>query len=111
MSLQRTRHRRTIQKMASMTSWRDIPVLEAILRLNRSGRIATPENIAAEALLHLGDVYDSIAALIKVGIIEVAASSDEVTADALVVTLSRPFASLIRYGVLSESNRASTSPR
>jgi hypothetical protein len=49
--------------MRGITTWRDEPVLEAILRLARAGRLPTANAIAEEARLHLGDVYDAIAVL------------------------------------------------
>lgn len=51
-------------------SWRELPVLEAVLRLERLDRIATPEVIAAEAIMHLDDVFDGIACLVEDGYLE-----------------------------------------
>ena len=51
-------------------SWRELPVLEAVLRLERLDQIATPEGIAAEAILHLDDVLDGIACLVEDGYLE-----------------------------------------
>jgi hypothetical protein len=51
-------------------SWRELPVLEAVLRLERLDQIATPEAIAAEAILHLDDVLAGIACLVDDGYLE-----------------------------------------
>jgi hypothetical protein len=52
-----------------ITTWRDVPALEAIVRLTRAGRLPTASAIAEEARLHLGDVYDAIAVLVSRGYI------------------------------------------
>jgi hypothetical protein len=51
-------------------SWRELPVLEAVLRLERLDQIATPEAIAAEAILHLDDVLAGIECLVGDGYLE-----------------------------------------
>jgi|tagenome__1003787_1003787.scaffolds.fasta_scaffold17358433_1 hypothetical protein len=51
-------------------SWRELPVLEAVLRLERLDEIATPERIAAEAILHLDDVRAGIDCLVDDGYLE-----------------------------------------
>jgi hypothetical protein len=51
-------------------SWRELPVLEAILRLGRLDQIATLETIAAEAILHLDDVRDGVVGLVDDGYLE-----------------------------------------
>jgi hypothetical protein len=84
-------------------TWREIPVLEAILRLNRRRQLATPAQIADEAVLHLGDVYDSIAALVSAGIVNVADSPSEGPSDAIVVTLTGPLESVLRLGIIGSS--------
>ena len=94
--------------MAAITTWRDIPVLESILRIDRHHRVATPETIANEAVLHVGDVYDSVAALIAGGILEIVASPDDASSDTIIVKLSAPFDALTRFGVMGTSRRSST---
>ena len=59
-------------------SWRELPVLEAVLRLERLDQIATPETIAAEAILHLDDVRDGVVCLVDDGYLETL----EITTDA-----------------------------
>jgi hypothetical protein len=59
-------------------SWRELPVLEAVLRLERLDQIATPEGIAAEAILHLDDVRAGIECLVGDGYLETL----EITTDA-----------------------------
>ena len=81
-------------------------MLEAILRINRHGRLATPPTIAAEGVLHLGDVYDSIAALVTAGIVVVVAPSDDSAPDAVIVSLSAPFDALTRFGVMGAGTYA-----
>jgi hypothetical protein len=53
-------------------SWRELPVLEAVLRMTRRQEYATPEAISAEAILHLGDVDDGIRELVRAGFVETA---------------------------------------
>jgi hypothetical protein len=62
--------------------WRELPVLEAVLRLERLDQIATPETIAAEAILHLDDVRDGVIHLVDDGFLETL----EITTDAGVRT-------------------------
>jgi hypothetical protein len=53
-------------------SWREQPVLEAVLRMSRQQVYATPDAIAAEAIMHLGDVDDGIYELVRAGYVETA---------------------------------------
>jgi hypothetical protein len=87
--------------MAGTESWREVPVLEAILRLNRTGRIATPERIAEEAILHLGNVYDSVAALVSAGYVEIDEAVSENASDStIVISLAEPVRALLYFGPL-----------
>jgi hypothetical protein len=52
--------------------WREAPVLEAVLRLDRAGDDATPEAIAYESILHVEDVHLAIEALAADGYVQVA---------------------------------------
>jgi hypothetical protein len=79
--------------MAGMVAWRDIAVLETLLRLMRTGRVATPELIADEAILHLGDVYDGVAGLVAAGLVTVSEPDDR--DDGVVVSLSMPLRALV----------------
>ncbi len=74
--------------MEPITLWRDVPVIEAILRLTRTQRVVTPRRIADEAVLHLNDVYDSIAHLVAAGYVAVTAleGGDDVGAIAISLT-------------------------
>lgn len=47
-------------------------MLEAVLRMSRRREYATPENIAAEAILHRDDVDDGIHELVRAGFVETA---------------------------------------
>jgi len=78
-------------------------VLESILRLNRRGQLATPSHIADEAILHIGDVYDSIAALVRAGIIEVVNSPSDSSPDAIVVRLAAPLETILRFGIMGRT--------
>jgi hypothetical protein len=94
--------------MAGRDTWRDLPVLEAILRLNRAGRTATPERIAEEAILHLGDVYDSVAALVSSGYVDVDEANPEDASDStIVISLAEPIRALLYYGPLGAGPRPS----
>jgi hypothetical protein len=53
-------------------SWREQPVLEAVLRMSRRQEYATPDAIAAEAILHRSDVDDGIHELVRAGYVETA---------------------------------------
>jgi hypothetical protein len=87
--------------VAGITTWRDVPVLESILRLDRAQESATPERIAEEAILHLGDVYDSIAHLVALEIVEVdEAPRERIADDEIIVSLASPLRALIRFGVM-----------
>ena len=93
--------------MAATTAWRDVPVLEAILRLTRAGRAPTPEVIADEALLHLGDVYDAIALLVSLDYVYIEARNGGDDASEIVVSLSDPLRLLLRHNILRSSGDAS----
>ena len=86
--------------MAGTASWRDLPALEAILRLNRGGIAATPERIAEEAILHLGDVYDSVAALVSSGFVDV-----EDVGSAIVISPAEPLRALVYFGPIGAGPR------
>jgi hypothetical protein len=89
--------------VAGTTTWRDVPVLESILRLNRRGQPATPLQIADEAILHVGDVYDSIATLVRAGILEVVPSPDDHSRAAIVVRLATPLEIIRRFGIMGRT--------
>jgi hypothetical protein len=91
--------------VAATTTWRDVPVLESILRLNRRGQLATPSHIADEAVLHLGDVYDSIATLVNAGVIEIADAPTHFADNAIVVTLTAPLEAIRRFGIMGGTNQ------
>jgi hypothetical protein len=84
-----------------------LPVLESILRLNRRAQLATPSHIADEAILHLGDVYDSIATLVNAGVVEIADASTGDSSDAIVVTLIAPLKAIRRFGIMGRIQPAS----
>jgi hypothetical protein len=97
---------------AGTWSWREVPVLEALLRLTRHDELATPETIAAEAILHPDDVTDAIRQLAADGFVEL------LRVDAVTVVSPAPnFATLIRqvpysatFGPTKSRKRSSTSP-
>jgi len=75
-------------------SWRETPVLEAVLRLTRRNELVTPENIAAEAVLHFDDVCDGVAELIRAGYLDILEIvTDERTT---ILSISTAFATLVR---------------
>jgi hypothetical protein len=75
-------------------SWREMPVLEAVLRLTRRGELVTPENIAAEAILHFDDVCDGVAELIRAGYLDILEIvTDESTT---ILSLSAALTTLVR---------------
>jgi hypothetical protein len=84
-------------------TWRDVPVLEAILRLDRRGELATPSQIADETILHVGDVYDSIAALVSAGVIEIVNPPSDGADDAIVVRLAAPLETIRRFGIMGRT--------
>jgi hypothetical protein len=97
---------------AETWSWREVPVLEAVLRLTRHEQLATPEAIAAEAILHPDDVGDAIRQLVADGFVELL-HVDSVT----VISPAPTFAAQVRQVPYSETlgptnarNRFSTSP-
>ncbi len=74
--------------MEPITLWRDVPVIEATLRLTRTQRTATAQTIADEAVLHLSDVYDSIAHLVAAGYVGVTSLDGDEDAGAVAVSLT-----------------------
>ena len=78
-----------------------MPVFEAILRIARGNETVTPERIAQEALLHLGDVYDALAELVTRDYIRI--MSDGEHADPAVVLSPR-----LRFLVKSQTSFSGT---
>lgn len=81
---------------AGTWSWRDVPVLEAVLSLGRRDEIATPAAIAAEAILHYDDVSNSIAALVDAGYLDILGVASEELADTTIVTPSAALRGLLQ---------------
>jgi hypothetical protein len=50
--------------------WRELPVLEATIRLARAGVEITPERVADEAVLHLDDARLGVDELIRRGFLD-----------------------------------------
>jgi hypothetical protein len=66
--------------------WREAPVLEAVLRLARTGDDATPEAIAYESILHVEDVHLAIESLASGGYVSVVPADGDDIHSPLVVT-------------------------
>jgi len=86
-----------------------MPVLEAVLRLTRRNELVTPENIAAEAVLHFDDVCDGVAELIRAGYLDIL----EIVADesTTILSISTAFATLLRTPLTRTGGPRSTLPR
>jgi hypothetical protein len=92
-------------------------VLEAVLRLARHEQLATPELIAAEAILHPDDVRDAIGQLVDDGFVELLDISSDELGRVIIVAPSSNFATRVRQvpysrtsGPTSVRKRSSTSP-
>jgi hypothetical protein len=78
------------RRVTDTWSWRELPVLEAVLRLGRLERLATPEAIADEAIMHVGDVADGIARLVEMRFVDTL----ELASNGSVVRVVEPTAAL-----------------
>jgi len=78
------------RRVTDTWSWRELPVLEAVLRLGRLDQLATPDAVADEAIMHYGDVADGIARLVEMRFVETL----EVASDGAALTVIEPTAAL-----------------
>jgi DNA-binding MarR family transcriptional regulator len=90
-------------------SWREVPVLEAVLRLGRLGETATPASIADEAILHADDVSASISRLVDAGYLDVLDVDTGEHPRTTIVTPSNAFRALVR-SARPPANGAPTAP-
>jgi hypothetical protein len=58
------------ESTSSTWLWRELPVLEATIRLTRAGTEITPEHVADEAVLHLEDAQLGIDELVRRGFLD-----------------------------------------
>ena len=78
-------------------------MLEAVLRLYRLGEGTTPEDVAAEAILHLDDVRAGIACLVGDGYLDSVAVMADSGAETTIVSPSPGLRRLLQSAGLGQS--------